>query len=61
MSNSFELCPTHFSRGVEKKIYEVFAPSGYGPANRCSSIVTILPFFKHDFQMFIVKSYQGRN
>jgi len=26
MSNSFELCPTHFSRGGEIKIYEVFAP-----------------------------------
>jgi len=29
MSNSFELCPTHFSRGVEKKLHEVFARSGY--------------------------------
>jgi len=50
-----------FFNGGEKKIYVVFAPSDYGPANRCSSDVTILPFFKNDFKMFIVKSYQGRN
>jgi len=50
-----------FLGGWRKKIYEVFAPSGYGPANRCSINVTILPIFKYDFQMFIAKSYQGRN
>jgi len=30
MSNSFELCPTHFSRG--RKILGGLCPPGYGPA-----------------------------
>jgi len=33
----------------------------YVKAYRCSSNVTLLPFFKHDFYMFLVKSYQRRN
>jgi len=33
----------------------------YVETYRYSSNVTILPCFKHDFQMSIVKSYQGRH
>jgi len=33
----------------------------YVETYRYSSNVTLLLFFKHDFQMFKVKSYQGRN
>jgi len=29
MSNIFELCPTHFSKGEEEKIVGVFAHPGY--------------------------------
>jgi len=28
----------------------------YVKTYQCSSNVTVLPFFKHDFQMFMVKS-----
>jgi len=39
MSNSFELCPTHFSRGCENNFRGIFPP-GYGPA--CDGSIAII-------------------
>jgi len=39
MANSFQLCPTHLSRGGKKFSREGFAPPGYGPASKSYCLV----------------------